>query len=107
MHPKLLNGMPGTQDVLDKCLKPTPSPSTPNSPAWWAGKGGRGCSHPAFGETGEGTGPGRTGTPLLVVDAAVGTAPVSPIAPSPGAGPLFPLTRLSSPRGPSDVLLLI
>lgn len=78
-------------------LKPTASPSTPNSPAWWAGKGGRGCSHPAFGETGEGTGPGRTGTPLLMVDAAVGTAPVSPIALSPGAGPLFPLTRLSSP----------
>ena len=33
----------------DRSSQGTPSPSTPNSPVWWAGKGCRGCSHPAFG----------------------------------------------------------
>ena len=68
-------------------LKPTPSPSTPNSPAWWAGKGCRGCSHPAFGETGEGTGPGRTGTPLLHSGRSSGYRPRLPHHCVPWRGP--------------------
>lgn len=60
-----------------------------------------------LGKLGKGLVRGAQGLLSCIVDAAVGTAPVSPITASPGAGPALPPMRLSSPCGPSDVLLLI